>query len=242
MKKAELLLLLALTTVSEALLMGKIPNCTYQPSAGSPIVFNRSSCDFCLCAASHTYNVTEIILNCFDHGLRCELFTNYSDVYSLIPNQNSTFFFYPNLPPTTTSTPTVPVVRWNETGITVAGVTSMNTAASNHLKLPTSLAFDSNKSLYITDAYNNRIQKYLPGVLNGTTVAGQSNGTSGSSLTALNLPWSLVFDSADNMYFIDYGNHRVMFWPKGATSGSVIAGSTGKSSIHTLPHSLINIY
>ena len=233
MKSAGLLLLCAISTVSEALLIGKIPNCTYQPSTGSSIVFNRSSCDSCLCAAFHTYNLTELILNCFDNGIRCELFKNYSDSYSMVPNQNSTFYFYPNLPSSITSIPTATILRWNQTGITVAGVTAISSTALNHLRNPSGLVFDSNKSLYVADSANHRIQKYPSGVLNGTTVAGQSNGTTGFSSAELNRPWSLVFDAADNMYFTEHLNHRVMFWPKGATSGSVIAGSTGTSLKNT---------
>ena len=95
---------------------------------------------------------------------------------------------------------------------------------------PYGLAFDSSNALYITDAGNNRIQKWTVNAPNGTTVAGLENGTSGASSTALNHPVGIILDSSNNMYFTDRSNHRVMFWANGASNGSVIAGVTGEKS------------
>jgi sugar lactone lactonase YvrE len=93
---------------------------------------------------------------------------------------------------------------------------------------PYNLALDSSNALYITDYNNNRIQKWTVGASNGITVAGQANGASGASSTALSTPVGIVLDSNNNMYFTDRGNHRVMYWVNGASNGSVIAGITGK--------------
>lgn len=92
-----------------------------------------------------------------------------------------------------------------------------------------SLALDSSNTLYITDYANNRIQKWVLGASSGTTVAGQSSGASGASSTALKWPVGIVLDSSNNMYFTDRNNHRVMYWANGASSGTVIAGTTSKT-------------
>ncbi|CAF4368107.1 unnamed protein product, partial [Adineta steineri] len=72
---------------------------------------------------------------------------------------------------------------------------------------------------------NNRIQKWIIGSSNGTTVAGLASGASGSLSNTLNSPVGLALDSANNMYVSDKGNNRVMFWQSGALSGSLIAGT-----------------
>ncbi|CAF1143790.1 unnamed protein product [Adineta steineri] len=118
------------------------------------------------------------------------------------------------------------VAQWNSTGNTVAGDAAASSGiASNRLNFPYGLKFDSSNALYITDYNNNRIQKWIAGASNGSTVAGQINGASGQSSTFLYGPVGLVLDSNDNMYFSDRANCRVMFWANGASSGSTIAGT-----------------
>lgn len=98
----------------------------------------------------------------------------------------------------------------------------------NQLYYPYDLTLDSNNSLYITDSWNNRIQKYILGVTAGVTVAGQAAGTSGASSSALHMPVGIVLDSNGNLYFTDRSNHRLMYWANTASSGTTIAGTTGK--------------
>ena len=124
---------------------------------------------------------------------------------------------------------TFPSFRWNNTGVTLAGsaVGSQGVAASL-MNLTYSLTMDSSNALYVTDHFNNRIQKWSSGASSGVTVAGQSNGAYGASSTALLQPVGIVLDSNNNMYFTDRGNHRVMYWANGASSGTAIAGITSK--------------
>ena len=100
--------------------------------------------------------------------------------------------------------------------------------AADQLYCPFSLFLDSNKSIYIADSWNNRIQKWASGASSGTTVVGQANGAAGASSTALTKPVRMIMDVAGNMYLTDRGNHRVMYWANGASSGTTIAGTTGK--------------
>ena len=107
-------------------------------------------------------------------------------------------------------------------------VTGVSGVAANQLSAPYSILFDSNNSLYIADALNDRIQKWTKGATSGLTVAGQSNGVAGSSLNSFNFIVGMVMDSEGNLYFTDRINHRVMYWANGAASGSIIAGITSK--------------
>jgi hypothetical protein len=70
------------------------------------------------------------------------------------------------------------------------------------------------------------------GSLIGTTIAGQSNGTASSALNYLDYPSDLDVDSNGNIYVVDSYNHRVVLWPNGSSSGTIVAGN-GKTFIDT---------
>ena len=113
--------------------------------------------------------------------------------------------------------------RWNSTGITVAGGT--NGTANNELNLPYGILVDSSNAIYVADQNNNRVQKFLSGSLTATTIAGQSTGTSGTSLADLDKPTGIAFDSTGNIYVADRVNHRIQYWATGATTGVRVAGT-----------------
>ncbi|CAF3596071.1 unnamed protein product, partial [Rotaria sp. Silwood2] len=119
------------------------------------------------------------------------------------------------------------VLRWDPAGITVAGTTGVTGVGQNLLSTLYGLALDSNNALYICDTLNHRIQKWLAGASNGSTVAGQANGVGGSSDTQLNYPTGIVVDSNGNIFVVDTKNHRVQMWREGASSGITVAGVTG---------------
>jgi hypothetical protein len=56
----------------------------------------------------------------------------------------------------------------------------------------------------------------------------------GSATNQFNWPRHIVFDSSENLYVADTGNHRVMKWEPGASEGTVVAGGNGSSSGATL--------
>ncbi|CAF4156627.1 unnamed protein product, partial [Adineta steineri] len=116
--------------------------------------------------------------------------------------------------------------QWNPSGTTMAGNPSGTAGVgASQLNKPYVLRLDSSNALYISELDNNRIQKWIIGNSNGVTVAGQADGTSGSSSTTLNQPVGLAIDSNDNMYIADKYNNRVIYWANGASSGSIIAGT-----------------
>jgi len=116
-----------------------------------------------------------------------------------------------------------PVLRWNSTGITVAGISGIPGSADNQLNVPYDIFLDYANNLYIADRGNHRIQKYLFGSSIGQRVAG--NVTGGSSSDKLSAPSRVLVDSNENLYIADVHNHRIQFWLKGANFGTTIAGT-----------------
>lgn len=64
----------------------------------------------------------------------------------------------------------------------------------------------------------------------GVTVAGYSNGTSETTLDALNAPWGLVIDVNNTLYISDCGNSRVIKLQAGFLNGSIVAGTGASGS------------
>lgn len=81
-----------------------------------------------------------------------------------------------------------------------------NTAV--RLSFPTDVVLDPFGNVYVSDEGNHRIQLFLAGQSNGTTVAGVTS-TSGNTSHLLNVPSSVAIDSQYNIYIVDYGNARV---------------------------------
>ena len=121
-------------------------------------------------------------------------------------------------------------LRWNSTGITIAGVSNVPGTDSMHFNVSTDLALDYQGTMFIADRYNHRIQKYVRGSMNGTTVAGFGNGTSGTLLDGLILPNHVIVDDEENLYISNPGNDQILYWPCNALSGVVVAGFGKKKS------------
>lgn len=80
------------------------------------------------------------------------------------------------------------------------------------------------------------MQKWLSGASSGTTVMGQANAMSGMSSNSLNTPSGIAIDSSGNIYVADTNNFRIQYWLQGASSGTTVAGITGKIVIIGQPH------
>ncbi len=109
-------------------------------------------------------------------------------------------------------------------GVTVAGGNGYGSNA-NQLSYPSSVYVDATGNVYVSDLYNNRVQKWAPGATSGTTVAGGNGG--GSSANQLYYPMGIFVDALGNIYVADRYNYRVQKWAAGATSGTTVAGITG---------------
>ena len=104
------------------------------------------------------------------------------------------------------------VLRWiigtNE-WIRLAGNVSMiggNTSVE--LYGPEGIGVDVIGNLYVPDRFNNRIQFFPVGQLEGLTIAGVT-GLSGSNALLLSGPMEVIVDNQLNLYVSDTNNHRV---------------------------------
>jgi len=104
-------------------------------------------------------------------------------------------------------------------------VTGVNDTTPDKLRYPFDLTLDWAGNLYVSDRNNHRIQKFSRGSSIGSTVAGNRNGTAGTDLSHFNGPVGIEVDDDGNLYVADHFNHRVLFWPVGNQSGSIIAGN-----------------
>ena len=86
----------------------------------------------------------------------------------------------------------------------------------------------------MADTGNNRVLFYPSGSTAATRVYGQSgsfatnllnNGGVGAS--SLNDPVGVVLDSSGNLYVVDDGNSRVLFYPAGSTTATRVYGQNG---------------
>ena len=135
---------------------------------------------------------------------------------------------------------------WNASGSTVAGIGSGGNSQQYSLNKPIQVVVDSNDTLYISDSQNHRIQQWLLNAPSGTTIAGKQNGGPGNSSSELFNPEAVVLDSSNGIYIADAKNHRIVHWVKGASNGTLIAGTgrfDGKNSYtNENNHSLCDTY
>ena len=117
--------------------------------------------------------------------------------------------------------------RWTQNGITVAGGNGQGSGL-NQLYNPTDLYVDDDQTIYVADYNNHRIVEWKNGATSGRVVAG-GNGL-GSQPNQLYYPSVVLIDKeSDSLIISEYGNQRVMRWPRtNSTTGQVI--SSGAAS------------
>ena len=93
------------------------------------------------------------------------------------------------------------------------------------------MALDGSGNLFITDTGNRRIRKISGNTISTIAGGGVVFTTSAPALSAqLSLPWGLVFDGSGNLFFTDYGDHRVRRLANGVVTviaGTEVAGYSG---------------
>ena len=94
-------------------------------------------------------------------------------------------------------------------------------SASVMLSGPRGVFVDAAISLYVADCGNNRVQLFLTGQSNGSTLAG--NGASGT--TTLNCPIAVTLDWRRYLYILDRNNHRIV--GSGPDGFRCLVGCTG---------------
>ena len=78
---------------------------------------------------------------------------------------------------------------------------------SYQLNYPKGIFVDINFDLYVADSWNNRIQLFSSGELNGITVAG--SGSPNITIT-LSLPYAVVLDADHYLFIVDKGKDRII--------------------------------
>ncbi|CAF5011905.1 unnamed protein product, partial [Rotaria sp. Silwood1] len=109
-------------------------------------------------------------------------------------------------------------------GALVAGGNGLGSSAER-LNYPWGLYVDSNQTVYIADASNHRVQRWLSGSSTGTTVAGTTS-SAGSWSYQLNTPTAVTLDPYGFIYVLDYGNSRVQKWFPGDSYGKTVISVT----------------
>ena len=144
-----------------------------------------------------------------------------------------------------------PVLRWNSSGITIAGISGSSGSANNQLNFPYDIFLGYANNLYIADGGNHRIQFWRKGASSGTTIAGtgkknkQNNvvfpsynslslGSVGNSSNELHYPTGIVLHPTSNtLYIADHANHRIMSYVLGNNSGTLVFGFNGVGNNNT---------
>ncbi|CAF3047755.1 unnamed protein product [Rotaria sp. Silwood2] len=129
------------------------------------------------------------------------------------------------------------VIKW-PSGEVVAGNNGEGDAL-NQLAYPFHLFVDRNRSVFVPDASNYRVVKWIVGAKEGIVVAGGNGLGDGANQT--NWPTSAIADQMGTVYVAEWGNHRITRWFKDSKSGTVIlGGERGKEAYQlAFPTSLV---
>jgi hypothetical protein len=111
------------------------------------------------------------------------------------------------------------------TGIAGPNNTQLSSPYGIYFDLPTN-------SLLITNVGMNNIVRWVIGASSWILVAGNSNGASEFSSTALHSPADVTLDPMGNLYVADLRNYRIQFFPAGQLNGITIAGVNQTSGIN----------
>ena len=83
---------------------------------------------------------------------------------------------------------------------------------------------DQFNTLYIAEHLGHRVTRWIQGAVNGTVIAGLSNGTASNAPQGFNCPGDILLESNGDMYITDRWNSRLQFWRNAETSGTTLAG------------------
>ena len=107
---------------------------------------------------------------------------------------------------------------------------STGSAGSNHFNEPAGLFVDTQDNLYVADQFNQRVQKWASGAVDGVTVAGTEE--MGPTPRAFVEPRGISVSVDGFVYVADSKNHRIQKWKSGELLGITVAGgnSEGENS------------
>ncbi|CAF3962061.1 unnamed protein product, partial [Adineta steineri] len=117
--------------------------------------------------------------------------------------------------------------EYDNEGIVVAGGNEEGDQL-NQLNSPGSIFVDEDQSVYVSDAENHRVMKWIKDAKEGTIVAG-GNGE-GESLNQLSEPYGVFVDDLGQIYVADFGNDRIMRWCEGEEEGEIVVGGNSEEN------------
>ena len=113
------------------------------------------------------------------------------------------------------------LLRWNLTGITVAG-TGTSGNALNQLNTPKGVYVDQSENIYVADTSNHRIMLY-PATGSLASVFAGVTSISGNGSAYLSSPNDVFVDSSGNVYIADTNNCRIQL----VTSTGIVSTVAG---------------
>lgn len=118
--------------------------------------------------------------------------------------------------------------------------TNVSGTSATNLSLPLDAVLDSAGNLYISDYLNHRVLFFPNGSTTATGVYGQggnlNTNVSGVTNTNLNGPRGITLDSNDNLYLIEFLNHRGLVFPKNSTTAIRVYGQNGNFNTNNSNH------
>ena len=109
----------------------------------------------------------------------------------------------------------------NDSNTTIAAGNGTRGSTSNMLNAQRGIFLDNNSNLYVADCGNDRIQLFLFGQLNATTVLGNGPTTT----ITLSCPIGIILDGDGYLFITDSGNNRIV--GPGPNGYQCVAGCTG---------------
>jgi len=110
--------------------------------------------------------------------------------------------------------------------LVIAGQPNSMGGQMEKLSYPSGFAFLSDGSLVVSDTNNNRIQRFAPGEMRATTIAGPMFCKPGDGISELSMPSGICVNSNDDIYVADRGNSRVVCFRSGSKEAEVILDSS----------------
>ncbi|CAF4705356.1 unnamed protein product [Rotaria sp. Silwood1] len=111
----------------------------------------------------------------------------------------------------------------------------MSGSTMNYLHTPCDVELDSSSNVYIADSHNHRVVRWAMSSSSCTVVAG--DGTAGSMNNQVSGPYDIAHDWNTNIFYVfDSFNNRILSYPSGVFTDTMVIGRSGTNNIQLLFH------